>query len=135
MAKSKYKAIKQNGFDSKMEEEFYHLLLEKKINFERQKKYILQDRYNLKGEQIREISYIADFYLTDLDIVIDIKGFATTDFIIKKKMFGKIYGKKIHCLTNCPKIYQEFNKDALFQGWIDYKLLNKLRKKNKKGDL
>ena len=131
---NKYKAVKSNGFDSKMEERFFQMLVLKKVNFEKQKKYILQDRYNLEGEQIREISYTADFILTDLDIVIDIKGYSTKDFIIKKKIFGKIYGKKIHCLTECPKIYEAQNKDRLFKGWIDVSLLKKLQTKRKKED-
>lgn len=129
---NKYKNIKSNGFDSKIEERFSKMLEQKNINFEEQKRYIIQDRYNLEGEQIREISYTADFYLPLLDIVIDIKGYSTKDFIIKKKIFGKIYGKKIHCLTECPKIYEAQNKDRLFEGWIDVSLLKKLQTKRKK---
>ena len=134
MKQNKYKAVKSNGFDSKIEERFSKMLEQKNINFEEQKRYIIQDRYNLEGEQIREISYTADFYLPLLDIVIDIKGYSTKDFIIKKKIFGKIYGKKIHCLTECPKIYEAQNKDRLFEGWIDVSLLKRLQTKRKKED-
>lgn len=128
---SKYNSKKSNGFDSKMENDFNEMLLERKIEFEKQKTFILQEKYELKGEKIKAIKYTADFVLTNLEIVIDVKGFATPDFKLKQKIFGKVYNKKIHCLTKCPTKYNEFNKEALFSGWIDYKLLEKLRKKQK----
>lgn len=65
---------------------------------ERQKKFTLQDGYiNNKGEKIRPIIYIADFFYYDHDkkawIVEDVKSPATrTDvYKIKKKIFEYKY--------------------------------------------
>lgn len=67
-------------------------------DLERQKRFLLQEAFvNNKGEKIREISYIADFYYYDNErgslVVEDVKSPATrTDvYRIKKKLFEKKY--------------------------------------------
>ena len=67
-------------------------------NLERQKRFVLQGSFvNNKGEKIREICYLADFYYWDNErntqVVEDVKSPATrTDvYKIKKKMFEKLY--------------------------------------------
>lgn len=64
-------------------------------DLERQKRFILQEGYiNNKGENIRPISYIADFSYIDSKgnkIVEDTKGLETEVFRIKKKMFEYKY--------------------------------------------
>ena len=132
MAKSKYKAVKTNGFDSGLEDRFHTMLLKSGIEFEKQIKFELQESFKINGRSIQSINYIADFYLKKLDIIIDVKGFETADFKIKKKLFQKKFSKDIICLTECPQKYYELNKDRLFEGWIEKGLLKLLRKKNKK---
>lgn len=129
---SKYKAVKTNGFDSKMENDFNEMLLKKNITFEKQKKFELQESFVINNKKIKGIYYVADFYLSKLDIVIDIKGFETADFKIKKKMFQKKFNKDILCLTKCPEKYEHLNEGRFFEGWIENSLLTKLRKINKK---
>ncbi len=127
---SKYKAVKEDGFDSKMEGRFQKLLEKKGIVFEPQKRFLLQPGYELNGEKIKEINYICDFYLPNLELVIDVKGFETPDFKLKKKIFGKIYGMDIICLTECPNKYEEKKKGIQFEGWIEKKELASLRNKD-----
>ena len=131
---SKYKAVKTNGFDSGLEDRFHTMLLKSGIEFEKQIKFELQESFKINGKSIQSINYIADFYLKKLDIIIDVKGFETADFKIKKKMFQKKFNKDIVCLAECPKIYEIENKNRLFEGWIDISLLKKLQTKRKKED-
>lgn len=129
---SKYNNKKKDGFDSKMEYEFKSLLENLGIEHETQKVYVLQESYQLNGSKVREIKYVADFYLPKLDLVIDVKGFSTADFKLKKKLFEQKFNKELLLLTKCPKCYLDKNKDAYFEGWIETKLLDKLKKERKK---
>ena len=58
-----------------------------------QPKFLLQSKCNYFWEKIREINYLADFKIDVLwDIyILDIKGFSTTDFKLKAKMFKYKY--------------------------------------------
>lgn len=106
-------------FDSKVEADFYeHLLtLHKDEDIILQPKYILQEK--LQG--IREIAYIADFKVGNL--VFDVKGFSTSDFKLKAKLFKFKYPDLTLCLINkCPLKYQH-----TYGKWIDIGVLNKLR--------
>ena len=64
-----------------------------------QKEYILQDKYKINNKTIRKISYIADFsYISVKDNklhVIDVKGFKTDVYKLKKKLFEYKYGIEI----------------------------------------
>ena len=96
---SKYKAQKTivDGieFDSKKEANRYlDLKYLEKIgeicNLQRQVPFLLQEGFvNNKGKKIREINYIADFVYeqNDAKIVEDTKGFKTSEYLLKKKMF------------------------------------------------
>ena len=64
-------------FMSKLEEYMYGLLTKKKINFEFQYKIVLQPKCVWHEETIREIAWIADFWLPDHNMVIDTKGWGT----------------------------------------------------------
>ena len=92
-------------FDSKKEANYY---LKFKImqdagiirDLELQKKYVLQKSFtNKEGKKYREISYIADFYyITTKDNkehVVDVKGFRTDVYKLKKKLFEYKYGLEI----------------------------------------
>ena len=82
-------------FDSKKEARYYaNLLIQKKAGivkeFELQPVFILQDGYRTKdGKKVREIIYKADFRVTYTDrrqVVIDVKGHKTKEYLLKKKM-------------------------------------------------
>lgn len=106
--KSKYgnKKVMYDGikFDSAKERNYY---LKFKImqdagiikDLELQKRFILQKGYTINGKKRREISYYADFcYVTTKDDklhVIDIKGFKTDVYRLKKKLFENKYGIEI----------------------------------------
>lgn len=88
-------------FDSKREGEYYLKLklLEQagKIkDLELQKEYLLQDSFKLNNKTIRAIKYRADFsYVSCEDDklhVVDVKGYRTDVYMLKKKMFEYKYG-------------------------------------------
>lgn len=92
--KSKYgnkKVIYQGiTFDSKMECELFMYLKVKFKNIILQPKFTLQDKFkDNQNQTIRAIEYKADFQIGN--IVIDCKGFATKDFLIKQKLFKYKY--------------------------------------------
>lgn len=97
-----YNGIK---FDSKKEMQRYKELelLESTdyiCDLELQKKFLLQAGYtNAKGQKIRPIYYIADFYYYDLLkkrwIVEDVKGVRTEGYKLKKKLFEYKYNLTI----------------------------------------
>lgn len=105
---NKYRNIKVecdgHKFDSRKEANFYltlkTLLEEGDIrNLELQKEYILQDKFKLNNKTIRKITYVADFtYYSDIDKkvhVVDVKGFKTEVYKLKKKLFEYKYGIEI----------------------------------------
>lgn len=65
-------------------------------DLELQKEYILQDNFKLGKKTIRKITYRADFsYVSTEDDklhVVDVKGYRTEVYRIKKKMFEYKYG-------------------------------------------
>ena len=92
-------------FDSKKEANYY---LKFKImqdagiirDLELQKKYVLQKSFtNKDGKKYREISYKADFYYITVkdnkEHVVDVKGFRTDVYKLKKKLFEYKYGLEI----------------------------------------
>lgn len=105
---SKYyskKAIVDNiKFDSKKEANYYLKLkmLERAgaiKDLELQKEYILQDNFKLNNKTIRKIKYKADFsYISTSDDklhIVDVKGFKTEVYKLKKKLFEYKYGIEI----------------------------------------
>jgi hypothetical protein len=107
MKYSKYFNIKTGKYDSKKESKRageLQLLLKAGIikELEEQKTFVLQDTFKTRAtipphqlETIRAIKYIADFYYFDNEkkvyVAEDVKGFKTKDYIIKSKLFRKIY--------------------------------------------
>ena len=88
-------------FDSAKERNYYlkfKIMEEAGIikDLELQKRFILQKGYTINGKKRREISYKADFcYITTKDDklhVVDIKGFKTDVYKLKKKLFELKYG-------------------------------------------
>ncbi len=107
---SKYNAIKteRDGikFDSKKEAKRYKELkhLEKGgiiKNLSLQPKFLLQEKFEYRGEHFRAIYYIADFMYYDPErqavVVEDVKGIKTEVYKLKKKLFIKKYPDYVFC--------------------------------------
>lgn len=122
--RSKYGAVKKEidwiKFDSTSEAKYYMYLKEQWIEHERQKRFILQDKFIANTwETIQPIYYKCDF--SYWHTVIDIKWMPTNDALMKRKMF--MYK------------YPELNLQWLVQykwEWIDYFENEKRKKLNKK---
>ena len=91
-------------FDSKKEADYYNQLklLQRAgliRDLELQKTFILQPSFKLNNKTRRQITYKADFtYFSNEDNkihVIDVKGFKTDVYNVKKKMFEYKYGIEI----------------------------------------
>ena len=104
--KSKYSSAKTDvdeiRFDSKKEAEFYaELKLREKAgeisHLRLQPRYLLQEAFKHEGKQYREMEYVADFeYIENgVIVVVDVKGFRTAVYMIKKKLFLYKYGDKV----------------------------------------
>jgi hypothetical protein len=131
---SKYnaKTVELDGyiFDSKLEARYYELLKEKQKNdeilfFRVQPIYQLQETFKKYNKTFRRIDYIADFEVHHLDgsiEVIDVKGFETEAFKIKRKLFEHKYPYKLSLVTYVKK----------YGGWIELDELKKRRKETKK---
>lgn len=104
--KSKYSSAKTDidgiRFDSKKEAEFYaELKLREKAgeisHLRLQPRYLLQEAFKHDGKQYREMEYVADFeYIENGEtVVVDVKGFKTAVYMIKRKLFLYRYGSSI----------------------------------------
>lgn len=102
MSKYGSKKVLINGivFDSKKEADRYCELkfLEragKVKDISLQHKFELQPSFKKNGKTIRAITYIADFVYFDLErmanVVEDVKGYKTKEYLLKKKMFEYKY--------------------------------------------
>lgn len=118
-------------FDSKLEKQFYEQVVipglesGEIIEAYLQKKYNLQPAFKHEGKTIRAIDYISDFTLVYKDgttVVIDIKGRATADAKIKKKMMHYVY----------PELDFRWLAFTKATGWIEYDELQKIRRDKKK---
>ena len=131
MIRSKKTVIDGITFDSKTEAEYYEYL--KKL--EEDKKiyrlrchpmYVLQEPIERHGKKYKAIKYIADFKYWDdeaqMNVVVDVKGFAMEDARLKRKLFAYKYPwDKIVWVAKSLK----YSKT----GWIDYDELQRLRRK------
>lgn len=91
-------------FDSKKEGQYYLTLKNAEKagairDLELQKEYILQDKFKINNKTRREIKYRADFtYVSTEDDklhVVDVKGYKTDEYRLKKKLFEYKYGIEI----------------------------------------
>jgi len=120
-------------FASELEKDYYVYLLELQevgevVSIELQPKFLLQDKYIRKcdGKKILAIYYVADFKTVDKlghEKIIDTKGMAKPDALIKRKMMEYLYGDVDFHWISWSKC------DG---GWIDYDDLISLRRKRKK---
>ena len=116
-------------FDSELEMKYYKDVIYPKLNSgeiiscEFQKKYELQPSFKHNGTTVRQITYIADFYIVYADgsrEVIDVKGMKTPEAQIKRKMMWYIY----------PDINFKWiayiNKSL---GWVEYDEAQRIKRK------
>ena len=131
MSKYNSKSTEHEGikFDSEMERDYYLFLL-RTIPKERiviKPKYTLIDAFvNYEGKKVRATTYEADYVILNefgqSIEVIDVKGFETADFKIKKKLFEYRYNKKLTLITKNPDYYGG--------GWTELSVLKKNQKEN-----
>lgn len=119
-------------FDSKMEGMYYLYLKERRAvgaikDFTLQPSFELMPKFTKRGLNFRAITYKADFHVwldSGTNYVVDVKGFETADFKIKKKLFEYQNPQELKLVT--------FSK--IDGGWIeinDLKVARKARKKIK----
>lgn len=130
--KYKSKAVEIDGyvFQSKIEAKYYEYLKwllehEQIKSFSLQPRYLLLDKFRKNGKTFRKMEYIADFEVHHLDgsiEVVDVKGFETEVFKIKRKLFEHKYPYKLSLVTYVKK----------YGGWIELDELKKRRKETKK---
>jgi len=132
--KTKYnsKKLELDGhvFDSKAEAKYYEVLKlfqanEEILFFRLQPRYELQESFRKDGKLHRKIEYVADFEVhhTDGSIeVVDVKGFQTETFGVKRKLFEKKFPHKLSLL----------GFSQIDGGWIELDELKIARRKRKK---
>lgn len=118
-------------FDSIMEMKYYRDVVLPQVRsgkikeYELQKKYILQPKFNNGERVVQPIEYIADFYLKFSDgteLVVDTKGCPDSVAKIKRKMFWYHY----------PDLkYKWICYSKVDGGWCDYEVVQQGRKKRK----
>lgn len=127
--KRTYKGI---TFDSRLEMRFFRDVLcpgvesGQIVNYELQKKYELQPKFIHDGKTVLPINYVADFYIEYKDgrsEVIDTKGCPDSVARLKRKMFFYIYP---------DTTYRWITYVEKYGGWLDYEVVQSLRKKSKK---
>ncbi len=112
----------QSIAESKYYEQLKWLKQAKQIkDFKLQPRFLLQESFKKNGKTFRKIEYVADFEVHNLDgtvEIIDVKGHETKEFILKKKLFERLYLNSLKVVT----------LDDSF-GWIELEELKKLKRK------
>lgn len=106
--KSKFSSVKTiidgHAFDSKKEAKYYsELKIREKAGeikeLKLQPRFLLQNGFSYNGKRYRKIEYIADFEYFDVmenkHVVVDVKGYKTDVYQIKKKLFLNEYGDDV----------------------------------------
>lgn len=118
-------------FDSVLEMKYYKEVLcplaksGVVVNYELQKPYELQPKFTHNEKTVHSIKYIADFFIVYKDgreEVIDIKGYADSVAILKRKLF----------LYHYPDIdYKWITWKEKYGGWIEYDECKKIKRNEK----
>lgn len=126
------RTYKDIEFDSELEMRYYCEIVEpllksgELVSCERQKKYILQPAFKRNGKTVLAVEYKADFVLVYSDgreEVIDTKGFADAQAILKKKLFWYVF----------PNLdYRWISYSRIDGGWVDFEIIKQGRKTRKK---
>lgn len=109
LERSKYNNIKSGGYDSRKEADFAEILetlkhahdpAVKVVKIDKQVRYnLIPSVRGLDGKIIeRKCDYIADFVVTRASgkvDVIDVKGYKTPEYIIKRKLMLQVHGIRI----------------------------------------
>lgn len=86
---------------------------------------MLQDKFKKNGKTYRKTEYIADFEIINLDgsiEVIDVKGVVTPVFLLKRKLFERLYMCRLTVLVHKVK----------YGGFIELDEYYRLKRKEKK---
>lgn len=142
--RTKYNVSKNNEkrtadgivFDSELEKRYYCDVIKKGVeegtitDWQRQVKYTLQPAFKRGGKTIPAIKYSADFVITYSDgqtVVLDVKGMATSDALLKRKMFWYTYPEIDYRWVGYSKLD---STDGT--GWADYDVIKAGRRARKK---
>ncbi len=82
-------------FTSLLEARFYNYFKDKGITIlELQPRFLLQDKFTVRGENIRKIEYVADFRILHewYEYIVDAKWMKLPVFDLKLKLWKKKYG-------------------------------------------
>jgi len=119
-AHSKYRSrkVEVDGivFASQMEADYYqHLLLLQRAGeverFVLQPSFELQQGFKKHGKTYRAITYVADFGVVYADgrrVVVDVKGMPTPVFLLKKKMYARLFDEPLLCVTKTRNGWREW---------------------------
>lgn len=119
-------------FDSQLEMRYYRDVLRPGVEsgtikkYELQKKYVLQPKFSRNGKTVLPITYVADFYIEYADgrvVVIDTKGCPDSVAKLKRKLFW-------YCFPDVD--YRWITYVKKYGGWMDYEIVQSLRKEAKK---
>lgn len=99
--KCEYNGVK---FDSILEKDFYLYCTNNNIRFKHQVTYELQEEFVCAGAKIRKITWTPDFDFGTF--IIDTKGFAPQQVILKIKMFMYKYSKPVYIFKTKKDFYK-----------------------------
>lgn len=119
-------------FDSVLEMKFYRDVLcplvksGDVVHFELQKPYELQPKFRHNNKAVKEITYVADFFIVYKDgseVVIDTKGCPDSVAFLKRKLFWFRY----------PDVdYRWMSYSKIDGGWCEYEYVKKKRAERRK---
>ena len=96
--KNATKVMTEDGtFDSKLEYLFHQAVVNQKIPFELKKRFVIIDSFENINGKFQKITWTPDFYIPEINLVIDTKGHATDTFNLKYIVFNSL-------VPNCPRI-------------------------------
>lgn len=119
-------------FDSKLEMQYYKEVVIPGLKdgtikqVIRQQRYKLQPAFKYQSKLVRAIEYISDFTILYADgskLIVDVKGKATADAKIKRKMMHYVYPDENF-------VWMAYTRAT---GWMEYDALEKYRREKKKG--